>query len=102
MQEQVRMAMKMSFIVLTDFCTWKPLIIIGILVQSGAKVINPEANAWIVTLMMPIYELRNQSIHDVYFGFSVCRSLQTCQREEDKLVYTVTMVIFESWPSVVF
>ena len=53
-QEEVRIAMKMSLIVLTDFCTWVPVIIMGILVQAGVQEINPVANVWIVTLLMPI------------------------------------------------
>ena len=88
-QEQVRMAMKMSLIVLTDFCTWTPLIIIGILVQTGAKVINPEANAWIVTLMMPMNSAINPFMYtlaSVFVGRFKGKKINWCTRRRDESI----------------
>ena len=62
-REEVRMAMKMAVIVLTDFCCWVPVIIMGILVQTGIKEIPPVANAWIVTLVMPINSAINPFLY---------------------------------------
>ena len=52
--EEVRMAAKMALIVMTDFCCWMPIIIMGILVQSGVLEISPVVYAWSVTFILPI------------------------------------------------
>ena len=51
---EIRMAMKMSLIVLTDFCCWVPIGILSILVQTGAVWVDPVAYAWIATFVLPI------------------------------------------------
>ena len=54
LNEEIRMAMKMSLIVFTDFCCWVPIGILSILTQTGVVVVNPVAYAWIATFVLPI------------------------------------------------
>ena len=61
--EEIRMAMKMSLIVLTDFCCWVPIGVLSILVQAGSVEINPTAYAWIATFVLPI----NSSINPLLY-----------------------------------
>ena len=52
--EEIRMAIKMSLIVLTDFGCWVLIGVLSILVQTGAAEVDPEAYAWIATFLLPI------------------------------------------------
>ena len=52
--EEIKMATKMSLIVLTDFGCWVPIGVLSILVQTGAVEVDPEAYAWIATFVLPI------------------------------------------------
>ena len=69
-KEEIRMASKMSVIVLTDLFCWVPVIIMGILVQTGIHDIPPVANAWITTLLMPI----NSAINPFLYTLSTALS----------------------------
>ena len=61
--EEIRMAMKISLIVLTDFCCWVPIGILSILAQTGVVEIDPVAYAWIVTFVLPI----NSSVNPLLY-----------------------------------
>ena len=61
--EEIRMAMKMSLIVFTDFCCWVPIGALSILVQAGVVEIHPIAYAWIATFVLPI----NSSINPLLY-----------------------------------
>ena len=62
-KEEIRMAMKMSLIVLTDFCCWVPLALLSILVQSGAVTVNPVSYAWIATFIVPLNSAINPFLY---------------------------------------
>ena len=64
-EEEIRMAAKMSVIVVTDFLCWMPIIFIGILVQSGAFDIPPVVYAWIVTFVLPINSSANPFLYTI-------------------------------------
>ena len=53
-QNELRMALKMSAVVLTDFFCWVPLISLCILVQFGVIVVSAELYAWTVAFILPI------------------------------------------------
>ena len=57
------MAVRMSAIVLTDFCTWVPLIFLCILVQVDIIVVNPVVYAWTVAFIIPIKSAINPFIY---------------------------------------
>ena len=61
--EEIRMAFKMSVIVLTDFFCWMPIIIIGILVQAGAVRLSPNVYAWIAVFILPINSAVNPFLY---------------------------------------
>ena len=54
LQDELKMAMKMSAVVLTDFLCWVPLIIVCILVQFGVIVVSAELYTWTVAFILPI------------------------------------------------
>ena len=66
LNQEIRIATKMSLIVLTDFCCWVPVGLLSILVQAGIVKVNPVAYAWIATFVLPI----NSSINPVLYTFS--------------------------------
>ena len=73
---EIRMAMKMALIVLTDFVCWMPIIITGILVQSGATTIPPTVFAWIVTLILPI----NSSVNPIMYTIATAAASWSRQK----------------------
>ena len=68
-EEQIsKMARKMFMIVLTDFCCWMPVILMGILAQCGVN-IPVVAYVWVVVLILPI----NSSVNPYLYTFSTCK-----------------------------
>ena len=64
-EEERRMAMKMAVIVGTDFMCWMPVIIMGILSQTGAVVIPVSAYVWIVVFILPINSSLNPYLYSI-------------------------------------
>ena len=62
-EADIRMAINMSAVVLTDFCCWVPIIIICILVQSGLIVVSPVMYAWTVAFILPINSAVNPIVY---------------------------------------
>ena len=52
--EEIRMAVRMYAVVLTDFCTWVPLTLVCILVQADVIMVDPVVYAWTVAFIIPI------------------------------------------------
>ena len=63
MKRQVQLTLRVSAIVATDFCTWCPIIIIGILVQLDVTEISPRVFAWMVTIVLPINSAINPYLY---------------------------------------
>ena len=65
--EDAAMACKMMFIVLTDFCCWMPVIVIGILSLTG-NFYDPEKTAYVIIaiFVLPV----NSSINPILYTFS--------------------------------
>ena len=55
----------MALLVATDFACWMPIIIMGILSQTGAVTLDPSLYAWTVILIVPI----NSSINPFLYTF---------------------------------
>ncbi|XP_041483319.1 relaxin receptor 2-like [Lytechinus variegatus] len=72
---EVKLAIRMSVIVLTDFFCWMPVIIMGILSQSGAVTLPVSLYAWSVVFILPI----NASINPYIYTF-----IATCGRPQTK------------------
>ena len=70
LNEEIRMAIKMSLIVFTDFCCWVPIALLSILVQTGVVEVRPVAYAWIATFVLPI----NSSLNPFLYTLASCLS----------------------------
>ena len=82
--EEYRMAMKMSFLVLTDFCCWVPVGILSILVQAGGVEISPVAYTWIATFVLPINSTLNPFLYTLGgIIFDKCSCPKRKRPEED-------------------
>ncbi|XP_072051965.1 G-protein coupled receptor GRL101-like [Amphiura filiformis] len=64
-KEQIRLTMKVSAIVGTDFCCWFPIILLGILVQTRVITLPPSVYAWSVTFILPINSAINPYIYTI-------------------------------------
>ncbi|XP_041453756.1 G-protein coupled receptor GRL101-like [Lytechinus variegatus] len=62
---EIKVARKMAFIVGTDFACWMPIIVMGILTQSGLVVLPTSLYAWSVIFIIPI----NSSINPILYTF---------------------------------
>ena len=65
MSEEIRMTIKVSAIVLTDFCCWFPICLISALVQVGVVTIPPDTFAWVVTFVLPINSAINPFMYTI-------------------------------------
>ncbi len=65
MKEQIRLTMKVSVIVLTDFACWSPIVVLGILVQADVVVLPPSVFAWCVTVVLPINSAINPYLYTI-------------------------------------
>ena len=65
MAEEVRMTVKVSAIVLTDFFCWFPICLIGVLVQAGVVTIPTDTFAWVVTFVLPINSAINPFMYTI-------------------------------------
>ena len=64
-KREVKMAIKMAFIVGTDFACWMPVIIMGILSQSSAVQISLDMYAWISVFILPINSSVNPYLYTI-------------------------------------
>ncbi|XP_072033167.1 uncharacterized protein [Amphiura filiformis] len=64
-QEEIKMAIRMAVIVGTDFCCWMPVIIMGLLSQTGAAVIPLEMYTWSVVFILPINSSLNPYLYTI-------------------------------------
>ena len=82
-KSEIRMAVKMAAIVMTDFLCWMPVIVMGIMTQSGAATIGPEVFVWSVVFILPI----NSSINPyLYTILDVCsKGKREAPKKQDNL-----------------
>ena len=65
MNMQIKMTVKVTAIVATDFLCWFPIIILGILVQTRAITLPPSVFAWLVTCVLPINSAVNPYLYTI-------------------------------------
>ncbi len=65
MKVQIRLTFKVAAIVATDFLCWFPIIILGILVQSGSLTLPPSVFAWAITFVLPINSAINPYLYTI-------------------------------------
>ena len=61
--QEIRMALKMSVVVLTDFLCWVPLALLCLFVQCGAFTVGPIFYSWTVGLILPINSCLNPFLY---------------------------------------
>ena len=66
LNEEIRMTIRMTLIVFTDFCCWVPISILSIFVQIGIVEVYPVVYAWIATFVLPI----NSSLNPFLYTFA--------------------------------
>ena len=62
-KRELKMAIRMGGLVLTDMACWIPIIILSILVQSGRYIVTPTIYTWIVTFVLPINSAINPFLY---------------------------------------
>nr|XP_054765569.1 G-protein coupled receptor GRL101-like [Lytechinus pictus] len=62
---EVKMALKMFFIVGTDLFCWMPIITMGILVQTDVITLSSNVYAWLVVFVLPINSSLNPFIYTI-------------------------------------
>ncbi len=62
-RQEVRMALKMSGVVLTDFVCWVPLALVCLFVQCGVLTVGPKVHAWAVGFILPINSSLNPFLY---------------------------------------
>ncbi|XP_041475590.1 G-protein coupled receptor GRL101-like [Lytechinus variegatus] len=65
MKREMRMTIKMALIVGTDFCCWMPVIIMGILSQTGLIDLPVSLYAWVVVFVLPINSTVNPYLYSL-------------------------------------
>ncbi|XP_072039665.1 lutropin-choriogonadotropic hormone receptor-like [Amphiura filiformis] len=63
LNEEMKMAIKMAAVVGTDFICWFPVIMMGVLSQTGAVVIPLDAYVWSVVFVLPINSSLNPYLY---------------------------------------
>ena len=90
MKEEIRMTLKVSAIVATDFCCWFPIIILGILVQARTITLPPDTYAWLVTCVLPINSAINPYLYTIAEVISQYRKQKKEGSEEEENANSVT------------
>lgn len=75
--EEIKMAGKMAIIVITDFLCWMPIVVMSMMVQTGAVILSPEMYAWTVTFILPI----NSSVNPFLYTISTIVSSRLALRK---------------------
>ena len=85
--EEMNMALRMAVIVGTDLMCWMPVIIMGILSQTGAITIQPFMYAWTVVFILPINSSINPYLYTIF-------SLVSDRRSKGKAISVSTVSCF--------
>ena len=88
-EEEIKIALKMAAIVGTDFICWFPVIVMGILSQTGLAVIPLEMYTWCVVFILPI----NSSLNPYLYTFA---SLISDYRKKAKQAENMSMTGMKS------
>ncbi|XP_033110409.1 G-protein coupled receptor GRL101-like [Anneissia japonica] len=70
--QQISLAVRMAFIVATDFCCWVPVIIMGILSLTNTVKIPASVYAWAAVFILPV----NSAINPFLYTISSLKQLQ--------------------------
>lgn len=65
MKDQIRLTVRVTAIVVTDFVCWVPVIVLGILVQTESITLPPSVFAWVVTFILPLNSAINPYLYTI-------------------------------------
>ena len=93
LKKDTTIAKKLLFIILTDFCCWMPVIILGILSMTG-NFSDPEKKAyvWMAVFVLPV----NSAINPILYTFST----DQVQSRLLSVARAVRARVYSSFPSV--
>ena len=89
LKTDLKMAIKMGAIALTDLMCWLPIVVLGLLAQTGVKELPAEWIPWITTFALPINSVINPFLYASVGRVSnhfVERLQPSCYREMDTRV----------------
>lgn len=81
--DEVKMAIKMAAVVGTDFICWFPVIVMGLLSQTGLVVIPLDAYVWSVVFILPINSSLNPYLYTLASLISDLKSKKQQQKNKD-------------------
>ena len=87
MAEEIRMTLKVSVIVLTDFFCWFPICLMGVFVQISLIELPNSVFAWIVTFVLPINSAVNPFLYTIATVI-----IDTCSRRTSDPAYIQTQL----------
>lgn len=84
--ENLKMAIRMAAIVGTDLICWLPVIIMGILSQTGAAVIPLQMYTWSVVFIIPINSSLNPYLYTIASVVSDYRSKRASEENSSSVI----------------
>ena len=96
-EEQLQVASKMAFLVVTDMVCWLPIIIMGFLSLIGAAEIPSVIYAWTAVFIMPVNSALNPYLYTIFVnasrktGNSLVTSLSNLSQLEKDTSYAAPM-----------
>ena len=86
MKEELKMTLKVTAVVATDFCCWFPVILLGILVQARVLKLPASVYAWCVTFVLPINSAINPYLYTIAYVVSDWRKQRAECRKQLEMV----------------
>ena len=97
MTEQIKLTMKVTTIVATDFFCWFPIIILGILVQIRVIELPASVYAWCVTFVLPINSAINPYLYTISEVVSVYRKKKNKTRMDHNQIIRSKSILLSRW-----
>ena len=100
-QDEIRMAIKMAAVVGTDFICWFPVIIMGVLSQTGLAVIPLDAYVWSVVFVLPINSSLNPYLYTIASLLDQRAKMKDKSLSQSRMsqsVVTVTVEMRDNFP----
>nr|XP_054761906.1 G-protein coupled receptor GRL101-like isoform X2 [Lytechinus pictus] len=85
MNQETKLAVRMAMIVATDLACWMPVIIMGILSQTGAVTLDPSLYAWTVILIVPINSSINPFLYTFIMYIEGMKAITKSRMKDDKI-----------------
>ena len=79
-QQQMTIARRLFVVVLTDFCCWFPVGVMGLLAAGGGTPISGEVNVWTAIFVLPL----NSALNPFLYTLNAAKEKWRKRREERK------------------